>query len=89
MSAGWVEAARTRLDAATEGMSPEARATYLGPGSLTASFHRALDALDAVLALHAADEFGQCRICVAYEGYEGTTMEPWPCRTARTIEGDA
>lgn len=49
---------------------------------------RALDALDAVLALHQPDEYGDCPICGDWETSEEVAIVvPWPCPTVRAIEG--
>ena len=84
----WRSDARARL-AATEVHSdfvtPEARTVNASP--LIPDLTRALDALDAVLALHApqtdkplTNGDPRCAECWA---------ETWPCPTVRAIEGDA
>lgn len=79
----WITEARTRLD--------ECR-RWNGDRSDIDQFcdtaGRALDALDAVLALHAPtdDQSGTwCSVCMDYN-HDG--FEAWPCPTVRAITGE-
>lgn len=64
---------------------------YLGGPGLLEDVARALDALDAIAALHAPKDdpdFGViCSEC-SDRGYQGTDHEPHPCPTVRAIQGE-
>lgn len=79
----WRGEARTRLDAARVALEANARKQYdpvFGISTAVIEDARAyLDALDAVLALHADAGAGWCITC------EETRL---PCPTVRAIEGE-
>ena len=54
-------------------------------GAATDDLRAALDAIDAVLALHQRDEYGRCSVCLDWIDFGEEHMHRWPCPTAAAL----